>query len=74
MKKEYNFSKMRSRKNPYAKRLKKQISIRLGSDVLDYFKQLAEETDMPYQTLIDLYLRDCIAQNRKPSIVWSKSA
>ena len=57
MRDNYDFSK--SRKNPYFSRLKKQVTIRLGTDVVDYFKDLAEETGIPYQSLIDLYLRDC---------------
>ena len=71
MRKEYDFNKMKGRKNPYAKQLKKQISIRIGVDVLEYFKVLAKETGIPYQNLINLYLRDCVISNRKPSIKWS---
>ena len=71
MKKEYDFSKMRSRANPYAAKARKAISIRLGVDVIDYFKALADESGMPYQTLIDLYLRDCIVKHRKPEMSWS---
>ncbi len=59
MKDEYDLSKMKSRPNPYAKKLKKQVSIRLGLDVIDYFKNLAEETGISYQNLINLYLKDC---------------
>ena len=59
MRKEYDFS--RSEKNPYARRLKKQVTIRLDSDTLAYFKRLADEAALPYQTLINLYLRDCAA-------------
>ena len=66
MRKEYDFSKMKGRKNPYAKRLKRQVTIRLGVDVLEYFKQLSEETGIPYQSLINLYLRDCVVSKRKP--------
>ena len=61
MRKEYNFSK--SVKNPYAKHLKKQVTLRLGVDVIDYFKKLAEETGVPYQNLINLYppfLNSCL--------------
>ena len=71
MKKEYDFSKMKGRKNPYAKQLKKQITIRVGVDVLEYFKTLAKETGVPYQNLINLYLRDCVASGRRPSLKWS---
>ena len=71
MRKEYDFSKMKGRKNPYAAQLKKQITIRVGVDVLEYFKQLAEETGIPYQNLINLYLRDCVVSGRRPAFKWS---
>jgi uncharacterized protein (DUF4415 family) len=71
MKKEYDFSKMKARKNPYAKRLKKQVTIRLGVDVLEYFKALAKETGIPYQNLINLYLRDCVASGKRPTLKWA---
>ena len=71
MKKEYDFSKLKGRKNPYAKRLKKQITIRIGVDVLEYFKELAEETGIPYQNLINLYLRDCVVSKKRPSLKWA---
>jgi uncharacterized protein (DUF4415 family) len=71
MRKEYDFSKMKGRKNPYAKQLKKQITIRVGVDVLEYFKQLAEETGIPYQNLINLYLRDCVVSERRPAFKWA---
>ena len=70
MKKEYDFSKMKARKNPYASKLKRPVTIRLGDDVVGYFKNLAEETSIPYQSLINLYLRDCMANNRKPDMSW----
>jgi len=70
MKKEYDFAKMKGRKNPYAKELKKQITIRVGVDVLEYFKGLAEETGIPYQNLINLYLRDCVVSKKRPSLKW----
>jgi len=70
MKKEYDFSKMKGRKNPYAKKLKKQITIRLGVDVIDYFKDLARETGIPYQNLINIYLRDCVDEGKKPVLSW----
>ena len=59
MRKEYDFSK--ARRNPYAKQLKKPITIRLEEGSIDYSNQLAEETELPYQSLINLYLRDCAA-------------
>jgi uncharacterized protein (DUF4415 family) len=71
VKKEYDFSKMKGRKNPYAKQLKKQITIRVGVDILDYFKELAKDTGVPYQNLINLYLRDCVVSGRRPSLKWS---
>lgn len=69
MRKEYDFSK--SRKNPYAKLLKKQITIRLEEDVIDYFKKLSGETGIPYQNLINLYLKDCVNSERKPTLQWA---
>ena len=71
MRKEYDFKKMKGRKNPYAKKLKKQVTIRMGVDIIEYFKKLAGETGIPYQNLIDLYLRDCVQSHRKPSIKWA---
>ena len=68
MKKHYDFSK--ARRNPYAKRLKKQITIRLETKTLEYFKRLSEDTSIPYQTLINLYLRDCATSKKKPSLRW----
>lgn len=72
MKKEYDFSKMKSCKNPYAAKLKKSVTIRLGEDVIDYFKKMAEESGVPYQSLINLYLRDCALQKRKVDIQWQR--
>ena len=70
MKKEYDFSEMKSRKNPYASKLKKPVTIRLGEDVITYFKDMADDTGVPYQNLINLYLRDCAAQHKKIDIRW----
>ena len=72
MRKEYDFSK--GKKNPYAKKLKQQITIRLDKESIAYFKELAAELDVPYQTLINLYLRDCADSRRKLSMRWKKSA
>lgn len=72
MKKEYDFSKMKSRKNPYASKLKKSVTIRLSEDVLDYFKNMAEESGLPYQSLINLYLRDCATRHRKIAVRWQR--
>ena len=71
MRKEYDLAKLKSRRNPYAKHLKQQVTIRLGVDVITYFKELAEETGIPYQNLINLYLRDCVASGRRPSLKWA---
>jgi uncharacterized protein (DUF4415 family) len=71
MRKEYDFSKMKGRKNPYAKRLKKQVTIRMGVDIIEYFKQMFEDTGIPDQNLINLYLRDCVQSGRKISIKWA---
>lgn len=70
MRKEYDFSKMKSRKNPYVSKLKRQVTIRMGQDVVSYFKEMAEDTGIPYQSLINLYLRDCMANKRKPDLSW----
>jgi predicted DNA binding CopG/RHH family protein len=70
MKKEYDLSTMKSRKNPYAAKLKKPVTIRLSEEILNYFKQMAEESGVPYQSLINLYLRDCVIQRRKMDITW----
>jgi predicted DNA binding CopG/RHH family protein len=70
MKSNYDLSKMKSRKNPYAAKLKKSVTMRLGEDVIDYFKQMADEKGVPYQSLINLYLRDCVASHRQIDISW----
>lgn len=68
MRKEYDFSK--SVKNPYSRKLKTQVTIRLDKETVEYFKKLAAETDIPYQKLINLFLRDCARNKMKPSIEW----
>ena len=73
MKSEYDLSKMTSRKNPYAAKLKKSVTMRLSEDVIAYFKQMAEENGVPYQSLINLYLRDCVSSHRKIDISWQKT-
>ena len=70
MKKEYDFSKMKSRRNPYASKLKRQVTIRMSDDVISYFKDMADYTGIPYQSLINLYLRDCMTHDRKPDLAW----
>lgn len=72
MRKSYDFSK--AVRNPYAKLLKKQITIRLDTVTLDYFKDLAEETGLAYQTLINLYLRDCAASKKRLSMRWRSAS
>jgi len=71
MKSEYDLSTMKSRRNPYASRLKKQVTIRMGSDIIAYFKAMAQQTGIPYQNLINLYLRDCVATGRKLDLRWA---
>jgi predicted DNA binding CopG/RHH family protein len=68
MRDEYDFSQ--SVPNPYLKKLKKPVTIRLEENVVDYFKQLSEQTGIPYQSLINLYLQDCIRTKREPSLEW----
>jgi predicted DNA binding CopG/RHH family protein len=69
MKKEYDFSKLKAVKNPYAGK-KKAVGINLSPQVVDYFKGLAEKTGLPYQKLIDLYLLDCAKKRKKLSLKW----
>ena len=68
MRKEYDFSA--AKKNPYAARLKKQITIRLDEESITYFKSISEDIGIPYQSLINLYLRDCAASHRKLNLNW----
>lgn len=70
MKTEYDFSK--AKRNPYAKLLKKAVTIRLEPNVIDYFKSMAGDTGIPYQSLINLYLLDCAKAERKLSLSWKK--
>ena len=72
MRKKYDFSK--ARRNPYARRLKKQITLRLDGETLTYFKSLAEETGIRYQTLINLYLRDCAEAKKKLALRWKTAS
>ncbi len=69
MRKEYDFSN--ARKNPYAKKLKKQITINIDEDTIDFFKEMAGNTGIPYQTLINLYLSDCAANKRQFKMTWN---
>jgi len=70
MRNEYDFSKMKSRKNPYIKMLKKQISIKLNNETIEYFKQLAQKTGIAYQTLINMYLTDCANKHKTVEMLW----
>ncbi len=68
---EYDIDKLNPRHNPYAKELKKQITIKISPTVIDYFKNEAVETGIPYQTLINLYLTDCVKTKKKLTMNWS---
>lgn len=70
MRDHYDFAKMKGKKNPYTKYLKQSVTMRLDQDSVNYFKSLAEETGIPYQTLINLYLRDCAMNQRKLKMAW----
>ncbi len=71
MRDNYDFSKMKGRKNPYATLLKQPVTIRLDTASIDYFKALAAELGIPYQSLINLYLRDCATNRRKLKLKWA---
>ena len=72
MRRSYDFSKGRA--NPYARQLKKQVTIRLDEQTLEYFKGLAADTEIPYQTLINLYLRECAKAKRRPGLKWKTAS
>jgi len=72
MRKHYDFST--AKKNPYAKRLKQSVTIRLDPSTVTYFKSLAEQTALPYQSLINLYLRDCASSRRRLDLTWRAGA
>ena len=72
MKKQYDFAK--GKRGAYSARLKKQITINIDEVTIQYFKSLAEETGISYQNLINLFLRDCAAQGKRPSIKWEKTS
>jgi hypothetical protein len=71
MRKEYDFSG--ARRNPYARRLKRPITLRLDEETIAYFKRLAQQMELPYQSLINLYLRDCAATGRRLRLAWKRS-
>jgi len=68
----YDFSN--AVKNPYAKRLKQTVTIRLSTEVIEYFKQIAQEVQLPYQTLINSYLTECVREKRRPLTTWQSPA
>lgn len=70
MREEYDIAALNPRKNPYAKQLKRQVTININADTVDYFKTLAKQSGIPYQTLINLYLTDCAENKREPRISW----
>lgn len=70
MREEYDIEKLNPRKNPYSKRLKKQITINIDSDTVDFFKEQSEELGIPYQTLINLYLSDCAKSKKQLQMSW----
>lgn len=74
MKDEYDLSKMKSRPNPYASKLKRPVTMRLSDEVVTYFKGMAEESGIPYQSLINLYLKDCVTNQRQIQITWPNSS
>ncbi len=70
MRDEYEIRKLNPRRNPYAKETKKQISIKIDQNVIDYFKELSSNNGIPYQTLINMYLSDCVINKKKPDLSW----
>ncbi|MBR6880371.1 MAG: antitoxin [Clostridiales bacterium] len=74
MRTEYEIEKLDPRKNPYADKLKRQVTMNLKKTTIDYFKTLADETGISYQNLIDLYLDDCVKKGIKPDFSWKKPA
>ena len=71
MRKQYDFDKMKGKRNPYTKQLKQPITMRLDKTTIAYFKGLADELGMPYQNLINLYLRDCALNHKKLRLKWA---
>lgn len=74
MRKEYDLKKMKFKLNPYASKLKKSVTIRLDTDVIEYFKVLGKKNNTPYQTLVNDFLRNCKEENLAPKTVWKKSS
>lgn len=73
MKEEYDIEKLNPRKNPYSKRLKKQVTINIDRDTIEYFKMQSEDSGIPYQTLINLYLSDCAKQKKTLQMSWKSN-
>jgi uncharacterized protein (DUF4415 family) len=73
MRKEYDLKKMKLVENPYVEKLKKSVTIRLDTDVIDYFKKLSEQTNRPYQSLVNDFLKSCKEQKMTPKTIWKKS-
>jgi predicted DNA binding CopG/RHH family protein len=71
MRAEYDFSQ--AKRNPYAKKLKRTITLRVDTSAIEYFQQLSSETGIPYQTLMNLYLRDCKERNKKITLAWTSA-
>jgi uncharacterized protein (DUF4415 family) len=74
MKKNYDFSKMKEVKPNYLKKIKQQVTIKLDKQIIEYFKVMSENMEVPYQTLINLYLRDCAESKKKLKLKWDKAA
>lgn len=70
MREEYNINELNPRKNPYSNRLKKQVTINIDNETIDYFKAQSEKSGLPYQTLINLYLADCASRKRTLHLTW----
>jgi len=73
MRKEYDLKKMKLVDNPYVEKLKKSVTIRIDVDVIDYFKKLSEQTNIPYQNLVNEFLKSCKEQKMTPKTIWKKS-
>lgn len=70
MRDEYDIENLNPRRNPYVKRLKKQITINIDNETIDFFKEQSKNSGIPYQTLINLYLADCVKQKRQLQMSW----
>lgn len=70
MREEYDIKDLNPRKNPYSKRIKKQVTIKLDGDIIEYFKTQSESYGIPYQTLINLYLADCVKEKKQLQLSW----